>query len=187
MTSISKGLTAGATFALAALVAVGLAGGRAVQAEDAGAITKAVCVLAPTEGSTVNGTVTFTKQADGVLIEAHIMGLKPNAKHGFHIHEFGDVSKPDGTGAGGHFNPAGHEHGAPDAEKRHAGDLGNLEADASGHAMYKRVDKTIELNGASCILGRGLIVHAGTDDLKTQPTGDAGARAAQGVIGVAKP
>ena len=97
------------------------------------------------------------------------------------------MSSEDGTAAGGHFNPAGREHGAPDAAKRHVGDLGNLESDASGHAMYKRVDTVIELNGPSGIVGRGLIVHAGTDDLKTQPTGDAGARAAQAVIGVAKP
>jgi Cu-Zn family superoxide dismutase len=183
----AKGLMAGAVVAMATLAACGFVSNPGVNAEDTGAITKAVCVLTSTEGNAVHGTVTFTQQADGVLIEAHVMGLAPNSKHGFHIHEFGDISKSDGTAAGGHFNPGGHEHGAPDGAKRHVGDLGNIEADAGGHAMYKRVDKVVELNGVNCILGRGLIVHAGTDDLKTQPTGDAGARVAMGVIGAAKP
>ena len=47
------------------------------------------------------------------LIEAHVMGLKPNAKHGFHIHEFGDISAADGTSTGGRFNPDGHDHAGP--------------------------------------------------------------------------
>lgn len=156
-------------------------------AEDLGGVTKAICVLTPTEGNTVSGSVTFTQQAEGVLIEAHINGLAPNSKHGFHIHEFGDISSKDGTAAGGHFNPGGHDHGAPDGATRHVGDLGNIESDANGHAMYKRLDKSVELNGANCVLGRGVIVHAAADDLTTQPTGNAGARIAQGVIGVAKP
>jgi Cu-Zn family superoxide dismutase len=159
----------------------------AAPAPTATQISKAVCVLTPTKNSTVHGKVTFTKQADGVLVEAQLSGLKPSSKHGFHIHEFGDISAEDGTSAGGHFNPAGHPHAAPEAEKRHSGDLGNLEADAQGNATLKRVDKTIQLNGEQCIVGRGIVVHADPDDLKTQPTGNAGARVAVGVIGVAKP
>ena len=150
-------------------------------------IAKAVCVLSPTKGNTVHGKVTFTQQADGVLIEAEVAGLAPGSKHGFHIHEFGDISAEDGASLGGHFNPAGNPHAAPDAEKRHSGDLGNLEADAQGNATIKRVDKIIQLNGEQCILGRGIVVHAAADDLTTQPTGNAGARVAVGSIGVAKP
>ncbi len=150
-------------------------------------ISKAVCVLTPTKGNTVTGKVTFTEQAGGVLIEVAIAGLAPSSKHGFHIHEFGDLSAEDGASLGGHFNPAGHPHAAPDAEKRHSGDLGNLEADAQGNATIKRVDKTIQLNGEHCIVGRGIVVHAAPDDLTTQPTGNAGARIAVGAIGVAKP
>jgi Cu-Zn family superoxide dismutase len=183
----SRGYWAAALAGVILLAVAAMASYPRVHAEDLGLITKAVCVLQATEGNNVHGTVTFTQQADGVLVEAHIMGLAPNSNHGFHIHEFGDISGKDGMTAGGHFNPGAHEHGAPDAEKRHAGDLGNIESDANGHAMYKRVDKVVELNGPNCILGRGLIVHAGADDLKTQPTGDAGARVAMGVIGVAKP
>lgn len=149
-------------------------------------VHRAICVLSSTEGNAVSGTITFTQQADGVLVEAEVSGLKPNAKHGFHIHEYGDISAPDGMATGGHFNPEGHEHGAPDAATRHDGDFGNLESDADGKAVYSRVDKEISLGGEHCILGRGIIVHADSDDLTTQPTGKAGARIAQGVIGAAK-
>ncbi|MFP6582845.1 MAG: superoxide dismutase family protein [Candidatus Hydrogenedentota bacterium] len=153
--------------------------------ETAG-LSKAVCVLKATDGNNVSGTVTFTQTKDGVLIEAHVMGLKPNSKHGFHIHEFGDISSPDGKSTGGHFNPAGHDHAGPDSAKRHVGDLGNLEADSKGHAMYKRVDKVVQIHGEHTILSRGITIHAGTDDMKSQPTGAAGARLAVGVIGLAK-
>ncbi len=89
--------------------------------------------------------------------------------------------------AGGHFNPAGEAHGGPEAEHRHAGDFGNLEADASGTAKVSFTDKHITFDGANSILGRGLVIHAKEDDLKTQPTGNAGGRVAVGVIGAAKP
>lgn len=158
----------------------------AAHASGAPTITKAVCVLTPTKGNTASGKVTFTQQADGVLVEATVSGLKPNSKHGFHIHEFGDISSEDGSSLGGHFNPDGVDHGAPDADVRHAGDLGNLEADANGNATYKRVDKHLEIHGATSILSRGVVVHAAPDDFG-QPTGNAGGRIAVGTIGIAKP
>ena len=170
---------------------VAFAGLPALAAEEGsdtkGAIpTKAIAVLKATEGNNVTGTVTFTQTDEGTLIEAHVMGLEPNAKHGFHIHEFGDISAADGTSTGGHFNPDSHDHAGPMDDKRHVGDLGNLEADANGHAMYKRVDKYVQIHGAHSILSRGITIHAGTDDLSSQPTGAAGARIAVAVIGVAK-
>lgn len=158
----------------------------AVVSAQAEPVTKAVAVLSPTKGSSVSGLVTFTKVDGGVKIVAEVTGLTPGP-HGFHIHEFGDCSAPDATSAGGHFNPQHKEHGAPDAPMRHAGDFGNLEADASGKAHYERVDTVISLVGADSIVGHGVIVHEKVDDLKTQPTGNAGARVACGVIGVAKP
>lgn len=148
--------------------------------------TKAVAVLHPTAGSNVTGTVTFTASGDSVKVVADITGLTPG-KHGFHIHEFGDCSDPKGASAGGHFNPGGHQHGAPDASNRHEGDLGNIEADASGKAHLDITDKVLKLSGDASIIGRAVIVHEKADDLKTQPTGDAGGRVACGVIGVAKP
>lgn len=146
---------------------------------------KAVAVLSSASGSNVTGTITFMKSGDDVKVTADISGLTPG-RHGFHIHEFGDCSSPDATSAGGHFNPGKHQHGAPDASDRHAGDLGNIEADASGKAHLELTDKTMKLNGNDTILGHAVIVHEKTDDLKTQPTGDAGGRLACGVIGVAK-
>lgn len=148
--------------------------------------TKAIAVLHPTQGSNVAGTVTFTASGDQVKVVADITGLTPG-KHGFHIHEFGDCSDPKGASAGGHFNPTNHQHGAPDADNRHAGDLGNIDADASGKAHLELTDKAMKLTGAEAIVGHAVIVHEKADDLKTQPTGDAGGRLACGVIGVAKP
>jgi superoxide dismutase, Cu-Zn family len=151
----------------------------------AGDATKAIAVLHPTTGSNVSGTVTFTASGDKVKVVADITGLTPG-KHGFHIHEFGDCSDPKAASAGGHFNPGHKQHGAPDASERHAGDLGNIDADASGKAHLELTDSVMKLSGSDSIIGHAVIVHEKADDLKTQPTGDAGGRLACGVIGVAK-
>ena len=132
-------------------------------------------------GEGVSGTVTFTKTSGGVHVVADIKGLTPGA-HGFHIHEKGDCSDPEGKSAGGHFNPTGMAHGGPDAMPHHAGDFGNLTADASGTAKLDIVSKDISFDGANSILDRAVIVHAKADDLKSQPAGDSGARIACGVI-----
>jgi Cu-Zn family superoxide dismutase len=148
-------------------------------------VKKAIAVLHPASGSQVTGTVTFTKMDDGVQVVADVSGLAPG-KHGFHIHQFGDCSAPDATSAGAHFDPTHQAHGAPDAAERHAGDLGNLEADASGKAHLEWKDKILKLSGDNSILGHAVIVHEKEDDLKSQPVGNAGGRLACGVIGVAK-
>ena len=161
-------------------------GATAIPAQEPAIPTKAIAMLEATEGNNVTGHVTFTQTDEGVLIVAHVMGLKPNGKHGFHIHEFGDLSAADGTSTGGHFNPDGNPHAGPGSDKRHVGDLGNLAANDTGHAMYRRVDKYLQIHGQHTILSRGITIHAGEDDLTSQPTGAAGARIAVGVIGVAK-
>ncbi len=143
----------------------------------------AVVNLQPTEGNDVSGKVTFTPEPSGVQVVADITGLSPG-KHGFHIHENGDCSAPDASSAGGHYAPNNSPHGAPDdpANQRHVGDLGNITADASGNAEYNRVDNIISLDGNNSIVGKAVIVHSGEDDLKSQPSGDAGNRVACGVI-----
>lgn len=148
---------------------------------------KAVCVVQPTEGNKCHGSVHFEALEGGkVKITAKIAGLKPNQKHAIHIHEFGDVSDLSGKSAGGHFNPDKTDHGLPPSEKRHAGDLGNLEADGDGNADYSLTVSNISIAGPRhAILGRAIVVHADPDD-GGQPTGNAGARIAFGVIGVAK-
>ena len=151
------------------------------------ATTSAIAVLHPTAGHTVTGVVRFTQTGTGVRVVADVAGLAPGMAHGFHIHEFGDCSSPDATSAGGHFNPAGHPHGGPTAAMRHAGDLGNLTADANGRAHLDILMGGLRINGtADAILGRAVIVHDKPDDLVSQPVGNAGPRAACGVIGIAK-
>lgn len=145
------------------------------------AAKKLRCDLEPTAGNTVSGWISFEPMADHVHVKAEVKGLTPG-KHGIHVHEKGDCGSGDGKSAGGHFNPAGAPHAGPDAQKRHAGDLGNLEADQAGVATYDRMDMVLRLSGADSILGRAVIVHAGEDDFTTQPTGAAGARVACGVI-----
>ena len=146
---------------------------------------RAVAVLQPGAGGPVAGTVSFRRAPGGVQVSARVTGLTPGA-HGFHVHEFGDCSAADFTSAGGHFNPMGQPHAAPQAEARHVGDLGNIEAGADGVATLEWTDKQLDFEGHHGIVGRAVIVHAKADDLKTQPTGDAGGRLACGVIGIAK-
>jgi len=148
-------------------------------------VTKAVAVLNPLGSSGVSGTVTFTKTDSGVRVQALVKGLKPG-DHGFHIHEFGDCSAPDGTSAGGHFNPAGSPHAGPHDAQRHAGDMGNITAGADAGGSVDYVDSQAAFDGPNNILGRGVIVHEKGDDLKTQPTGNAGGRVACGIIGAVK-
>jgi Cu-Zn family superoxide dismutase len=112
-------------------------------------------------------------------------GLTPG-KHGFHIHEFGDITSDDGSSAGGHFNPLNMPHSMPTSEKRHAGDMGNIEANENGNAHLDYIDSVMELDGNYSIVGHAVIVHEKEDDLKTQPTGNAGPRIGYGVIGIAK-
>jgi Cu-Zn family superoxide dismutase len=152
------------------------------QADRSAQAVVAKAELQAVADSGVSGMVTFTEVSGGVSVEAHVNGLTPG-KHGFHIHEWGDCSSADGKSAGGHFNPEGVSHGGPQGRVAHAGDLGNLEADPSGHGMLNLVNPRITLGeGAQSVLGRAVIVHQGQDDLKTQPTGAAGARVACGVI-----
>jgi len=148
-------------------------------------IKRAIAVVTATKGNSVHGVVTFEVIDKGVRVVANLTGLKPG-KHGFHIHEFGDISSEDGSSAGGHFNPMGMPHSMPMSAKRHAGDMGNIEADEKGNAHVDYVDQQMKLNGQYSIIGHAVIVHEKEDDFKTQPTGNAGARIGNGVIGIAK-
>lgn len=143
--------------------------------------TTAVAVVHPTEGNDVQGWVTFTKEGDGVQVNGEFSGLT-EGEHGFHIHQYGDCRASDGTSAGGHFNPANTQHGARTDSVRHMGDMGNITAGADGNATVDYVDSVIDLNK---IVGRGIVIHGGQDDLTSQPSGAAGARMACGVIGIA--
>lgn len=140
---------------------------------------EAVATLQPLNGSNVQGTVTFTQQDSLVRVVANITGLEPG-EHGIHIHENGDCSA-NGDAAGGHWAGAGTKHGSPNDEmpNRHEGDLGNIQADQSGNADLELTDNVIRFDS---LAGHAVIIHQGRDDLQSQPSGDAGARVACGVI-----
>jgi len=145
---------------------------------------RATAVLESTKGSKTFGEATFEQLgADRVQVVVNVQGLKPGQQHGFHIHEVGDCSSGDGMSTKGHFNPASKPHGNPSSSEHHAGDLPPLQADKSGRAKLQVTVSGISVApGPASIVGRGLIVHADPDDFKTQPTGNAGARIACGVI-----
>jgi Cu-Zn family superoxide dismutase len=146
------------------------------------AAQSATATLAPTAGNIAAGTGSFTQKGDKVTVTAKASGLAPGG-HGFHIHEKGDCSAPDGMSAGGHFNPTGKPHGSPATPDHHAGDMPMLQADASGNAILTADLDVIRIGGgAPDIVGKSIIVHKDADDFKTQPTGNSGARVACGVI-----
>ncbi len=133
-------------------------------------------------GSQVNGTVSFTPRADGVVVEARISGLTPGP-HGFHVHEAGDCSAADASSAKGHFNPANHPHGHHGKVERHAGDLPNMVADANGNAIYRAEVRGMQVtSGAAGIIGRSVVIHADPDDYQSQPAGNSGRRVGCGII-----
>src|SRR6185295_4557915 len=143
----------------------------------------AIAVLAATPGSAVHGVVTFIRAGEATLVNANLSGFKPNSTHGMHIHAIGDCSAHDATSTGEHFNPQSSRHGAPGAAEHHAGDLGNITADAVGnvYATFKITEGSFG-TGDDSIIGRGLVVHADRDDLNSQPAGNSGVRLACGSI-----
>jgi superoxide dismutase, Cu-Zn family len=144
---------------------------------------RATAALQPTKGSKAFGEATFEQAGDKVRVIVFAQGLVPGRTHGFHIHEAGDCSSGDGMSTKGHFNPQGKPHGNPASPERHAGDLPALVAGKNGRAKIDvLVDAITIAPGPASIVGRGLIIHADPDDYKTQPTGNAGARIACGVI-----
>lgn len=145
-------------------------------------VPTATAQLQATQGNAANGTVRFTQDGSHVNVRVQLSGLTPNQEHGFHVHEKGDCSAPDGMSAGGHFNPSGHPHG-PQNAAHHGGDMPALKADAAGNAQASfQMDGVSIGTGVDGLLGKGVIVHAKPDDYTTQPTGNSGARIACGVI-----
>ncbi|KAF3914845.1 hypothetical protein ABW20_dc0104399 [Dactylellina cionopaga] len=153
-------------------------------------MVKAVAVVRG--DSNVTGTVTFEQSSESspTTITWEISGNDPNAERGMHIHTFGDNTNGC-TSAGPHFNPFSKEHGAPTDENRHVGDLGNIQTDKDGKSSGSTSDSLVKLIGPESVLGRTVVVHGGTDDLgkgghaDSKTTGNAGARPACGVIGIA--
>lgn len=158
----------------------------------------AICVITNTSVG-CSGTVEFTEVTGGILINVNLKGLSPG-KHGFHIHEAGDLTD-ECQSACAHFNPFHKTHGGPKDKIRHVGDLGNLTANKQGVVKKKFTDSVISLKGKTNIVGRCVVIHADPDDLgkgglnkagvvideevheESLKTGNAGKRVACGVIG----
>jgi Cu-Zn family superoxide dismutase len=159
--------------------AVLLAGCAAVEERQPVAVAK----LEPRSGTKVQGIITFTQIGDLVRVTGEVSGHTKGPK-GFHIHEKGDCSAPDAMSAGGHFNPTKSKHGGPYDPVKHAGDLGNIVFNDAGVAKVNFTvgDISVSRDRPDGIIGRSVIVHLEPDDLKTDPTGNAGGRAACGVI-----
>lgn len=136
--------------------------------------------IAGPKGSKIKGTMSFTAEGAGIHVVGEFSGLKPKSVHGLHVHENGKCDGPKFESAGGHFNPASMDHGASDSKIRHAGDLGNIKADKRGVA---RLDINIPMNPLNDTFGgKSVILHAKSDDLHTNPSGQSGDRVACGLI-----
>ena len=161
---------------------------------------QAICVLTHTSHKKCKGVIEFIEDEEGgTNMSIMIEGLKPG-KHGFHIHEAGDLSQLCES-ACSHFNPHNTVHGGPKSKHRHVGDLGNLTAKKEGIVKKKMYDHMISLKGKHSIIGRSVVIHENPDDLgkgglnrkgeiideevhnESLKTGNAGKRIACGVIG----
>ncbi|KAJ3097594.1 hypothetical protein HDU97_004722 [Phlyctochytrium planicorne] len=175
----------------------------------------AIAFLTPTRGNEkVKGTVTITQGtvpvkgagqfaiagSDTIIVEISITGLAPSSTHAIHFHEFGDITDPAGNNQFLHWNPKKVSHKCPGkpfpkngasiakAQDVHAGDIGNVVADANGNVNVKLTapnigEPTLDITNVKFVIGRGVSLHTKTDDCETDPTGDAGVRIAQGVVG----
>jgi Cu-Zn family superoxide dismutase len=146
----------------------------------------ATATLESADDPKLSGTVTFTQLADAVRVEVNVAGADHPGPHGIHLHENGkcehDPAGKHYTSAGGHFNPTAAPHACRESSIHHAGDLGNVEIqpDGSGHLVV--VTAMLSSRGPNSPIGKAVILHAGTDDCKTQPAGNSGGRLACGVV-----
>jgi superoxide dismutase, Cu-Zn family len=146
-------------------------------------VNHAVALIMSKNNSQVKGEVVFNQLDNGVAINISLSGLSPG-KHGFHIHTLGDARSSNARSAGGHYNPLGTQHASPANTQQHIGDLGNITANQLGVAKMQYLSKSISLNGPTSIIGRSVIIHQKADDFISQPSGAAGARIGQGIIGI---
>lgn len=178
-------MTRFSTLTAGVLAAAGLAfvGGCASSTATPPADAQARATIEPRSGSNVRGWAAFTdRSTGGVRVEVHIENAPPGV-HGLHVHERGDCSAPDAASAGAHFNPGGMPHAGPSDTRRHAGDLGNITIEANGTGHLELVTDLLTVRpGPNSVVGKSVIFHEKADDLRTQPTGDAGGRLGCGVV-----
>ena len=174
-------LLAGATAAVLTLGACGILGGGGESPSPRGATARASFVNAQGQPA---GTATLTATDDGVFINAQLRGL-PEGTHAMHLHQTGRCEPPFES-AGGHFNPTEREHGFLNPAGQHAGDLPNITVRSDGTAAAEVYAPGVRLSdGANALLdgdGSAIVVHAGVDDYRSNPAGNAGPRIACGVV-----
>ena len=150
--------------------------------------SQATAELKDKDGKAV-GIATFRESGSGVTVNLDVKGLTPGL-HAVHVHAVGKCEAPDFTSAGGHFNPAQKKHGHKSAEGAHAGDLPNMLVAKDGTGRFEAFTDGMTLRpGATSVFdkdGSALVIHVGVDDYATDPTGNAGDRAACGIITMAQ-
>lgn len=144
----------------------------------------ATATLTKADG-TAAGKAVFTQKAEGVWLKVDVMGIQPG-KHGIHLHTVGKCDAPDFASAGGHWNPMHKMHGFESPQGSHMGDLPNLEVDAKGNGKFEALVHGATLDAGAMGLfdsdGTALVIHAGPDDNRTDPSGNSGGRVACGVV-----
>lgn len=134
------------------------------------------------------GVSHLTPQGTGLEVHVRVSNLEPGSQHGIHFHETGTCEPPSFESAGAHFNPTGAQHGLENPQGPHVGDMPNIRAGDNGVADTTFVKPNTQLRGDSLSLqrpgGLALVVHAGADDQRTDPSGDSGNRIACGVVRV---
>jgi superoxide dismutase, Cu-Zn family len=144
--------------------------------------SKAISDIHSSSMKKLQGNITIEELDKVLKISANLKGLRPNSKHGFHVHQKGVCEGPDYKSAGDHYNPDAMKHGKPGTEHHHKGDLGNLVTNANGEINQVIMLPKSELNNIESWTGKSLLIHAKADDFKSQPSGDSGARIACGLI-----
>lgn len=161
--------------------AIALAGCQTTAETSDGSLGTAI--LQSADGSTV-GSATLVETGEGVTVEARLTGISPG-NHAVHLHMTGACQAPDFTSAGGHLNPGNNEHGKLNPKGAHLGDLPNAEIAANGTGSISKLLPGARSEVLAHIFdadGTAIIVHAGPDDYKSDPTGNAGGRVACGVF-----
>jgi Cu-Zn family superoxide dismutase len=150
--------------------------------------SQATAELKDKDGKAI-GVATFRESSGGVTVDVNVKGLTPGL-HAVHVHAVGRCDAPAFTSAGGHFNPAQKKHGYKSPEGAHAGDLPNMLVAKDGTGRFEAFTDGMTLKpGATSVFdkdGSALVIHAGVDDNVTDPTGNAGDRAACGIITMAQ-
>ncbi len=185
ITAIVAALALGGTVnACSAAMDAPAASGSGQAAMTAGSAPVAQAELRDKDGA-LKGRATARPMGDGVHVTGSLENVAPGT-YAIHVHTTGMCTPPDFTSAGSHWNPEGKQHGKENPAGPHKGDLPNVTVGADGRATVSQHIMGVTMTGGDAALldgdGAALVLHAGVDDYKTDPTGNAGGRMACGVF-----